>query len=84
MFAAVDRGERVPDAGERMPRRFDDAFDLVAGGKRAHIVQNAGLPGLHGVAQARGAVALRRPANAGQRGARLADIEISDSHHVQP
>jgi hypothetical protein len=84
VLAAVDGGERVPDAGDGMARRLDDALDLVAPDERAHIVQDAGLAGLDGVAQARGAVALDGPADAGERGARLADVEVGDAHDVEP
>ena len=84
MFAAINGSERVPDAGDRVTGRLDDAFDLVAGGERARIVEHAGLAGLDGVGQARGAVALGGPADAGQRGACLADVEISDAHDVVP
>src|SRR3712207_1675488 len=65
VLAAVDGGERVPDAGDRMARRLDDALDLVASGERARVVQDAGPAGLDGVAQARGAVALGGSAEAG-------------------
>jgi hypothetical protein len=84
VLAVVDGGERVPDAGDGMARRLDDALHLVAPGERAHIVQDAGPAGLDGVAQARGAVALGGPADAGERGPRFADVEIGDSHDVEP
>ena len=74
---------RVPDAGNRMAGRLDDALDLVAGGERACIVEHAGLAGLDGIAQACGAVALGGPADAGERGARLADVEIGDADDVE-
>src|SRR3954447_20320265 len=83
MFAAVDGRERMPDAGDRMTRRLDDALDPVAGRERARIVEHAGLAGLEGVAQASGAVALGRPSDAGERGAGLADVEIGDADDVK-
>src|SRR3954447_23071440 len=83
MFAAVDGRERMPDAGDRMTRRLDDALDLVAGRERVRIVEHAGLAGLEGVAQACGAVALGGPADAGERGAGFADVEIGDAHDVE-
>ena len=84
MLAAVDGRERMPDARDRMTGRLDDALDLVACGERARIVEHAGLAGLDGVAQACGAVALGGPADAGERGACLADIEIGDAYDVEP
>jgi len=84
VFATINDGERMPDAGDRMTRRLDNTFDLVARGERTHVVEDAGLSGLDGVAQAGGAIALRGPTDAGERGARLADIEISDSYNVEP
>src|SRR3954468_12386316 len=83
MFAAVDGRERMPDAGDRMTRRLDDALDPVEGRERARIVEHAGLAGLEGVAQACGAVALGGPADAVERGARPGDVEIGDAHDVE-
>jgi hypothetical protein len=42
------------------------------------------LPVLAASPEARGAVALGGPADAGERGARLADIEVGDAHDVEP
>src|SRR5918998_2308713 len=84
VLAVVDGSERVPDAGNRAARRLDDAFDLAAPGERAHVVQDAGLPGPDGVAEAGGAEAFGGPANAGERPARLADVEIGDPYDVEP
>ena len=82
VLAAVDGRERMPHAGDRVAGRLDDALDLVAGGERGDVVEDAGLAGLDRVAEARGAVALGRPADPGERCARLADVEIGDTHDV--
>ena len=74
----------MPNPCDRMAGRFDDALDFLACGERARIVEHAGLARLDGIAQACGAVALGGPADAGERRARLADIEISDSDKVEP
>jgi hypothetical protein len=73
----------MANASDWVTRRLDNALDLLAVGERARIAKHARFPGPDRVAQARGAITLTGPADAGERGARLADIEISDADHVK-
>ncbi len=81
-FVAVDGRERVPHAGDRVSRGFDDALDLVAGGQRGRAVEHAGLAGLDRFAEGLGGVALFRPSDPRQRSARLGHVEVGHADDV--
>ena len=84
MLAAIDCGQRMTNARERMPRAFDDAFDAVVGDERANVIQDASRPNFHGLAERGRRKTLLGPADAVERSSGARHIDVHDAYDMHP
>jgi hypothetical protein len=83
VLAGLDRGERQPDAGVRIARRFDHDLDPVGPDQRIGVVGDERAARPHGLLERARPVLRLGPARGGELRARAGHVQVGDRRDLQ-